>query len=205
MFHAPTLLESIRTPQGREKAHPALYFSILAVSAADWGKTRAEPWTGSLENDTDFGSTLGTNLRDTAFSYLEAGLVSGVTPTLSLLQSASALCILEPAKSARRDMLLHLVESSIDSFKLGELVKDPPNLKQTYYSLPPQRESAETEIGLESLTRACWAPSSHRLRVLIVEPDADVLAGGPSYLSDLRPIRYWVPSELPPIKDLPGE
>lgn len=150
-------MESIRDVKAREQVHPSLYFAVLAVSACDWGKQRAEPWTGVLETGaSDSNTRLTIALRDAAISYLESSLASGEPTSISSIQAASALCILEPKRSPRKDALLKLIDSSILSMGLAEMAQDPPGFVQSYYSLPPRRESVSVELNVETAVRVCW-------------------------------------------------
>lgn len=54
-----------------------------------------------------------------------------------------------------------------------------------------------------SISLLSQAPTSHRLRLWILEPDSNELDSLPIYLDSLRSIRIWSPSSLPEASQLP--
>lgn len=206
LLHAPTLLSVVSRSRSRDRADPALYLAVLAVSACDLHQSRvSDERTADMRSSNGASRRLALRLSEMAASYLQTSTAHGSALSPSLGQAASILALTQPDGSAEQDNLIRLAETVVRTLKLHEAVSSREPLLQesepespTYWSRPLTSDCPESEIKYESIVRLCWTGISHRFRKYIAKPDEDFGTEDlPDFVHDIRPMAYWQPSLLP--------
>lgn len=206
LLHAPTLLDIVSSHDGYSKADPALYLSVLAVSACDMHRNYvADERTADMRASSEVARTLSAKLSELALTFLQASTTEeeGLTPAVG--QAASILALVQPDGSSAQEDLIKLAENVVRKLKLHEsitsrepLLRDCEPDSDLYWSRPVASDSPESEVKYESIVRLCWTGLSHRFRRLIALPDEDINNSHlPEFILEIRPMAFWQPSLLP--------
>lgn len=206
LLHAPTLLDIVASHGGYRKADPALYLSVLAVSACDMHRNYvADERTADMRASSEVARNLASKLSKLAFTFLQASTTEegGLTPAVG--QAASILALVQSDGSSAQEDLINLAENVVRKLKLHEsitarepLLQDCEPDSDLYWSRPVASDSPGSEVKYESIVRLCWTGLSHRFRRLIALPDEDLKDSNlPDFILHIRPMAFWQPSLLP--------